>query len=231
MNETNSFVKRIFIKDDKLTTSDKISLINNTETESIINPSIPIEYTNKQFIIETKESKQIIKKEKERKMRVETKTWGLNTDDLSFDTQLQLLQHIYTNIFNSNSNSSVTLDTHLNPKHISMITSHIKAKISGYKQQDVIKNRLNDNDFVSFIDVIKLLYEANMKCHYCACETYLLYEIVRETKQWSLDRINNNIGHNRNNLLNACLECNLKRRRTNKDAFLFTKNLKIVRLD
>ena len=99
MNETNSFVKRIFIKDDKLTTSDKILLINNTETESIINPSIPIEYTNKQFIIETKESKQIIKKEKEKKMRVETKTWGLNTDDLSFDTQLQLLQHIYTNIF------------------------------------------------------------------------------------------------------------------------------------
>ena len=76
-----------------------------------------------------------------------------------------------------------------------------------------------------------LTNECNMKCHYCACETYLLYEIVRENKQWSLDRINNDIGHNRNNLLIACLECNLKRRRTNKDAFMFTKNLKIVRLD
>ena len=86
-------------------------------------------------------------------------------------------------------------------------------------------------DFVSFKEVIELLNVSNMKCHYCACETYLLYEIVRENKQWSLDRINNNIGHNRNNLLIACLECNLKRRRTNKDAFMFTKNLKIVRLD
>ena len=68
-----------------------------------------------------------------------------------------------------------------------------------------------------------------MKCHYCACETYLLYEFVREMKQWSLDRINNDIGHNKNNLVISCLECNLKRRRTNKDAFFFTKNLKIVK--
>jgi hypothetical protein len=68
-----------------------------------------------------------------------------------------------------------------------------------------------------------------MKCHYCACETYLLYEFVREMKQWSLDRINNDIGHNKGNLVIACLECNLKRRRTNKDAFFMTKNLTISR--
>lgn len=234
MSESDPFVKRIFIKDDKIIMNDKI-ITNDKNITNEENDNIPNEpTTNKQFVIESKESKQIIKKEKEKKMRVETKTWGLNTDDLSFDAQLQLLQHIYKNIFNnsnSNINSCITLDTPVNPKHISMITSHIKAKISGYKQQDIIKNRLNNLDFVSFTDVIELLYEANMKCHYCACETYLLYEIVRENKQWSLDRINNNIGHNRNNLLNACLECNLKRRRTNKDAFLFTKNLKIVRLD
>ena len=99
------------------------------------------------------------------------------------------------------------------------------------KQQDLLKGKYLVKDFVSFKEVIELLNESNMKCHYCACETYLLYEIVRENKQWSLDRINNDIGHNRNNLLIACLECNLKRRRTNKDAFMFTKNLKIVRLD
>ena len=74
-----------------------------------------------------------------------------------------------------------------------------------------------------------MLQETNLKCHYCSCETYLLYELVREMKQWSLDRIDNNVGHNRDNLVIACLECNLKRRRTNKDSFMFTKNLKIVR--
>ena len=161
-------------------------------------------------------------KEKEKKMRVETKTWGLNNDDLSFETQFTLLKMI----FNKEITSEKVID-----KHIAMIVSHIKAKISSYTQQDILKSKLNDNEFVSLNDVIELLFESQMKCHYCSCETYLLYEVVRENKQWSLDRINNEIGHNRNNLLIACLECNLKRRRTNKDAFFFTKNLKIVRLD
>jgi hypothetical protein len=48
-------------------------------------------------------------------------------------------------------------------------------------------------------------------------------------KQWTLDRIDNDIGHNKNNLVIACLECNLKRKRTNKDKFMFTKNMKIIR--
>ena len=158
-------------------------------------------------------------------MRVETHTWGLNNDDLSFETQLHLLKILCSTNTNTNANANT------NAKHIAMITSHIKHKISSYKQQDILKGKFLVKDFVSFKEVIDLLNESNMKCHYCACETYLLYEIVRENKQWSLDRINNDIGHNRNNLLIACLECNLKRRRTNKDAFMFTKNLKIVRLD
>jgi hypothetical protein len=156
-------------------------------------------------------------------MRVETKTWGLNNEDLSFETQLGLLNALFNKTHNNNEL--------INPRHIAMIVSHIKAKISGYKQQDILKGKFLDTEFVSFTDVIDLLNQSKMRCHYCACETYLLYEIVRENKQWSLDRINNEIGHNRNNLLIACLECNLKRRRTNKDAFFFTKNLQIVRLD
>ena len=112
-----------------------------------------------------------------------------------------------------------------------MIVSHIKTKLSSYKQQDILKKKFSSQDFVSYIDVLTLLNDSNMKCYYCNCETYLLYEIVREMKQWSLDRINNDIGHNKNNLVICCLECNLKRRRTNKDAFFFTKNLKIQKMD
>jgi hypothetical protein len=213
-NETN--VKRIFIKDvNEIKDQNTVSIVNEL-TKDIINDK-----DERKIVINelTNGSKQIKKKEKERKMRVETKTWGLNNDDLSFETQLNLLKTIYNN-------DDKSID-----KHIKMIVSHIKAKICSYKQQDILKGKLNDDEFVSFNDVIDLLHNSQMKCHYCSCETYLLYEVVRENKQWSLDRINNEIGHNRNNLLIACLECNLKRRRTNKDAFFFTKNLKIVRLD
>jgi len=176
--------------------------------------------------------KNIQKKEKEKKMRVETSTWGLNNDDLAFKTQLELLRQINTSLINDKINDSNNLNK-INKdktnKETQMLISHIKSKISGYKHQDILKKKLNNQDFVSFTDVITLLNDSNMKCYYCACETYLLYEIVREMKQWSLDRINNDIGHNKNNLVICCLECNLKRRRTNKDAFFFTKNLKITK--
>jgi hypothetical protein len=88
---------------------------------------------------------------------------------------------------------------------------------------------LDENLLVDFEEVLRLLVTCEMKCCYCSQNVYILYEKVRESKQWSLDRINNDIGHNKDNLLIACLECNLKRRRTNKDAFMFTKNMVIIK--
>ena len=48
-------------------------------------------------------------------------------------------------------------------------------------------------------------------------------------EQWTLDRIDNNINHSESNVIIACLKCNLQRRCQNKDKFLFTKQLKIVK--
>ncbi len=55
--------------------------------------------------------------------------------------------------------------------------------------------------------------------------------MVREMKQWSLDRINNDLGHSCENVFISCLECNLKKRTKNSDSFLFTKQLKINKMD
>jgi hypothetical protein len=151
--------------------------------------------------------------EKEIKLRVETKSWGLNEEDLLHKTQLNSLI--------SNNDNKYTLN----------LLSHIKLKLSGYKQQDIIKKKYNETNFVSCEEVITLLKQSELKCCYCSNNVYILYEIVREMKQWSLDRIDNNLGHNSNNLVVACLECNLKRKRTNKDAFMFTKNMVIVKKD
>jgi hypothetical protein len=182
---------------------------NNTEQSNI----------KKIIIIDEQQKNKNIKRinyEKEKKMRVETKTWGLNEDELSHQTQIHIIQNILDNTLEKD-------------KYNSMLTSHIKTKICGYKQQDVFKKKLDEQNLVKFEEVIDLLTKCEMKCIYCSEEVFILYEIVREMKQWTLDRINNDIGHNSGNLVIACLECNLKRRRTNKDAFMFTKNMVIVR--
>ena len=183
----------------------------NTTTDSNLDKKIIFTGTSTKY-----QMKKIMPVVKERKKRVETHTWGLNETELSFDTQLNLLNEI-------------DLKTYTNDNYSKLIVNHIKTKIQSYKQQDILKKIYDEEKFIHLEQVILLLQETNLKCHYCSCETYLLYELVREMKQWSLDRIDNNVGHNRDNLVIACLECNLKRRRTNKDSFMFTKNLKIVR--
>jgi hypothetical protein len=161
---------------------------------------------------------------KEPKMRVETQTWGLDEKQLSFDSQVNIMFEIHQNINNNKVSDIIEKN-----KYRRLIISHIKNKIQSYKHQDTIKKMYEEREFIDFAYVVNLLADSELKCHYCACETYLLYEIVREMKQWSLDRINNDKGHNRGNLVMSCLECNLKRRRTNKDAFFMTKNMTISR--
>jgi len=196
-------------------TSKKLIILTNSDKKSDKTPNI----------------KNIQQKEKEKKMRVETNTWGLDNEDLAFETQLELLRQISHSLEENKAIKETKDNKDITNKERQMIVSHIKTKLSSYKQQDILKKKYLPQDFVSYNDVITLLSQSNMKCYYCSCETYLLYEIVREMKQWSLDRINNDIGHNKNNLVICCLECNLKRRRTNKDAFFFTKNLKIQKME
>jgi len=56
-----------------------------------------------------------------------------------------------------------------------------------------------------------------------------MYENVREEKQWTLDRIKNDIGHNNDNVVICCLKCNLKRGTINDKKFKFTKQMRIIK--
>jgi hypothetical protein len=213
-------IKTIYISDLKP------NIETETETETTIenNDQINSDGTKKIIFTGTTTKYQMKKvnsnkEKKEKKKKVETNTWGLNEQELLFETQLEILKGLFDKNPASDAETKLT----------NLTISHIKTKISSYKHQDTLKNIFSDEEFVTFEYIIELLNACNMKCHYCACETYLLYEFVREMKQWSLDRINNDIGHNKGNLVIACLECNLKRRRTNKEAFFMTKNLKITR--
>lgn len=201
-------VKRIFVPDINVTNLNEV--VSETEVTNEMKKVIFTGTTTKYQMKKVYE-----KKEKDKKKKVETNTWGLNESELLFQTQLQVLKDIHNSSFN---------------KLSFLVVSHIKTKISSYKHQDILKDIFLEPEFVNFDYVIDLLNSCELKCHYCSCEMYLLYEFVREMKQWSLDRIDNDVGHNKNNLVVSCLECNLKRRRTNKDAFFITKNLTITKL-
>ena len=112
-----------------------------------------------------------------------------------------------------------------------ILIKQIEKKISSYKQQDVDKKVLNNEKIINLKCIIDKLIETEIKCYYCKCKMFVLYENVREPKQWTVDRINNDLGHNNDNFVLACLDCNLKRICRSADKFLFTKQLNIIRKD
>ena len=57
----------------------------------------------------------------------------------------------------------------------------------------------------------------------------ILYQQVRDEKQWTLDRIDNDIGHYYDNVVICSLKCNLQRRVQDKEKFLLTKNFKVFK--
>ena len=166
-----------------------------------------------------KKSKHMVYEEKETKKRIECEKWHISEDCLLCDKQIELIKEVVANDYKF---------TNIENK---LIIQQIERKISGYKQQDVFKKFLNTEKLVTLPHIINSLLDCNMKCYYCSGDMFVLYETVREFKQWTVDRINNDLGHNYDNYVLACLECNLKRRRRTKDAYFFTKNLNIVKQD
>jgi hypothetical protein len=156
---------------------------------------------------------------KEIKKRVGSENWTFSEEYFKYENQLKMIQAIFNNNFNYNDDVS------------KIAIQEINKKISGYKQQDVIKKLLNKDEFLTFESVINKMIESELKCRYCKKELSVLYDISREMTQWSVDRIDNDKGHNIDNFHLACLDCNLKRRRRTDEKFLFTKQLNIIKQD
>ena len=159
------------------------------------------------------------------KKRVETKKWELEIEYFQYNKQLQLLNDISNNILNVYENEDK--DTTASK----ILINQIEKKITSYKQQDIDKKILNNEKKINLTCIIDKLNETEIKCYYCKCEMLILYENVRDSKQWTVDRINNDIGHNVDNFVLACLDCNLKRRCKSAAKFLFTKQLNIIKKD
>ena len=104
----------------------------------------------------------------------------------------------------------------------------INKKLNGYKNQD-LKKKINSN-LIQLHEVMEKLETCNFQCHYCFCTVDILYKQVRQENQWTLDRINNDIGHEKDNVVISCLKCNLEKKKMELEKFKFTKQLKLIKI-
>ncbi len=139
----------------------------------------------------------------------------LNVMNIIHSEQTNILQRLYLN--------DCTLEN--SNKYLSEIT----RKRSGYIQQDK-KNGIYHNDFIiNMDDLILKMVESKMKCFYCIRECMFLYREIYTNNQWTLDRIDNNLGHTNKNTVICCLKCNLSRGNINHDRFVSSKQISVVR--
>jgi hypothetical protein len=138
----------------------------------------------------------------------------LDDEFLSHDKQVKMLNQLFIDGECENSK---------------LLKREIEKKINSYKTQDITKKIFNELLLISLSETIEKLVASKLKCCYCKEKIYLLYKNVRDPKQWTLDRIDNDLCHSDENTLIACLHCNLQRRTRDMEKFLFTKQLKITK--
>lgn len=103
----------------------------------------------------------------------------------------------------------------------------IHKKLRGYKAQDEKNKIFSSFHFIKPDELCEKLTDPT--CYYCKSTVLMNYK-CRDPLQWTLDRIDNTMGHNTKNVLISCLGCNLKRRNRTVEKFLFTKQLVITKL-
>jgi len=116
-----------------------------------------------------------------------------------------------------------------NVPYESIIKREIATKITGYGCQDVKKEISATGQLISLDQVIEMMVNCKLRCVYCKESCELLYKHVLAKKQWTLDRIDNDIGHIYENVVISCLECNIKRGTMDSDRFKQGKQIKIVK--
>lgn len=150
--------------------------------------------------------------------RAACEKWNLPDHYFTHSHQFNIISKLYMNLDN---------DVIENRE---IYIKEITKKISGYKRQDIDKKFYSKNTFISLEELIEKLLCSKLKCFYCKCECELIYENVLSKRQWTLDRIENDAGHNADNVVICCLECNLKRGTMDSGRFKYGKQLRFKKV-
>ena len=114
---------------------------------------------------------------------------------------------------------------------VPVVARHIKEKLNGYLAQDRVQDRVDVGEHITYTDAVQKIVDCDQTCYYCSDDVLLLYTIAREPTQWTLDRIDNAVRHSTDNVVVACLACNLAKGTRGKDAYRETKQMVLHKRD
>lgn len=163
----------------------------------------------------------------EKRIATMTNAWNKHVSENSKDTNHnqntnnQFLTPEYQYIF-------LTQISNQPQEKVDFLRRQLSKKISGYYEQDLKKGIFDSLKAITVDQVIQKCIECQLHCYYCQNQVKLLYEIVRDPLQWTLERLNNEQGHNIDNVVIACLRCNLSRRCMNSERYVKTKQMTTV---
>ena len=143
--------------------------------------------------------------------------------NLQNDISFNIIENINNHPYQVNLINKLYLEQDFSEKKF--LICELNSKISSYKQQDIKKTIHEKNNIITLENVIEKLVSSKLKCYYCNKNIFILFNKVRDSDQWTLDRLNNLHEHTNENTIIACLKCNLERRRKNSEKFKFTKQL------
>jgi hypothetical protein len=175
--------------------------------------------------------KKLISTKNEIKKRVITEKWELSNESYTWEKQVYFIKNIMEKEKEKEKEKENVKEEYEKIMEEELIIKEIERKIISYKHQDIEKKILEQENIIDLKTIVLSLNEVNIKCYYCECQMLVLYKNVREPTQWTVDRIDNKKGHNKDNFILSCLSCNLKRRCRSKENFLFTKQLNIIKKD
>jgi 5-methylcytosine-specific restriction endonuclease McrA len=106
---------------------------------------------------------------------------------------------------------------------LAYVIREIDTKRKAYIYQDKHHEIYDPRYTVTTDRIVELLVGAELLCHYCREICQVAYKESMCRRQWTLDRIDNNYGHNDTNVVIACLDCNLKRGTMDAERFRMGK--------